>query len=564
MDAAKFLDNFGYLAEAPNGVEKLREMVLDLAVRGKLAKQNSDDEPVSVQLSRIEEKKKSWIDEGRLRKSSAKKIDTEIEQPWTIPDNWKWVRFDDVTINRDAERIPLSREDRSAREGPFDYYGASGVIDHIDDFIFDTPLLLIGEDGANLINRSTPIAFIAEGEYWVNNHAHVLDSDSLNTLRYLEVFINAIDLKPYVTGTAQPKMNQAKMNSIAVAFPPSEEQQRIVAKVDELMALCDELEARQQERRAVHVSLNNAALDRLTSAESDADFTTAWSRVRNNFDTLYSIPESVTALRQTILQLAVMGKLVKQDPNDEPVSLLIEDIYEKKAQLVADKLIPKQSPLPIIDQERLPFPPPSKWQWIRLESVCEVITKGSSPKWQGVNYVVEGDGVLFITSENVGNYTLRKMDQPKFVEAKFNEMEPRSILQRDDILVTLVGASIGRSAIYDKDGLANINQAVGIVRLVRGVRQLNRRFLLHYLNSPVCLTIMFENQVETARANISLTNVKHFLVPVPPLAEQDRIVARLDQLMSLCNELEARLTQQQTDADHLTEAMIASVLEGAV
>ncbi len=125
----------------------------------------------------------------------------------------------------------------------YDYYSASGVIDKIDNYLFDKALLLIGEDGANLINRSTPIAFIARGKYWVNNHAHVLDGTSEEFLRYLELFINAIDLKPYVTGTAQPKMNQAKMNSIPVALPPLGEQRRIVAKVDELIALCDRLEA---------------------------------------------------------------------------------------------------------------------------------------------------------------------------------------------------------------------------------------------------------------------------------------------------------------------------------
>ena len=124
----------------------------------------------------------------------------------------------------------------------YDYYGASGVIDKIDDFLFDKSLLLIGEDGANLINRSTPIAFIARGKYWVNNHAHVLDGISEDYLRYLELFINATDLTSFVSGTAQPKMNQANMNKIPIALPSLAEQRRIVAKVVELMALCDRLE----------------------------------------------------------------------------------------------------------------------------------------------------------------------------------------------------------------------------------------------------------------------------------------------------------------------------------
>lgn len=145
--------------------------------------------------------------------------------------------------SRDGERIPVSKEERQIRAKTYDYYGASGVIDKIDGFLFDKPLLLIGEDGANLINRSTPIAFIARGKYWVNNHAHVLDGISESFLRFIEIYINATDLKPYVTGTAQPKMNQAKMNSIPVAVPPEAEQGRIVAKVEALMALCDGLEA---------------------------------------------------------------------------------------------------------------------------------------------------------------------------------------------------------------------------------------------------------------------------------------------------------------------------------
>lgn len=160
-----------------------------------------------------------------------------------IPGNWVWVSFGGIRISRDGERIPVSKEERNTRAKLFDYYGASGVIDKIESYLFDKPLLLIGEDGANLISRTTPIAFIARGQYWVNNHAHVLDGISEKFLRFIELQINAIDLKSYVTGTAQPKMNQAKMNSIPIALPPEPEQHRIVAKVDELRALCDQLEA---------------------------------------------------------------------------------------------------------------------------------------------------------------------------------------------------------------------------------------------------------------------------------------------------------------------------------
>jgi type I restriction enzyme S subunit len=250
--------NFDLLYSVPENVNALRQSILQLAVQGKLVEQDPDDEPAIRLIEKIETEKERRVSEGLLRRTGEFDEVPEQDQQWSAPSGWEWVRFGKVTIHRDGERVPLSKDVRRGRKGPYDYYGASGVIDHIDDFIFDQPLLLIGEDGANLVLRSKPIAFIADGQYWVNNHAHVLDSVSLDCLRYLEVFVNAIDLRPYVTGTAQPKMNQAKMNAIPVAFPPENEQKRIVERVEQLMALCDELEGQLARQRS--------DADRLTEA----------------------------------------------------------------------------------------------------------------------------------------------------------------------------------------------------------------------------------------------------------------------------------------------------------
>lgn len=162
-------------------------------------------------------------------------IDDEIL--FEIPENWCWVKFGTALVNRDAERIPLSVAEREKLQKKYDYYGASGVIDKVDKYLFDKPLLLIGEDGANLLLRSKPIAFIASGQYWVNNHAHVIDSVGDVDLQYIALFINAINLAPYVTGTAQPKMNQENLNSILVPLPPVAEQHRIVATFKEIAAV---------------------------------------------------------------------------------------------------------------------------------------------------------------------------------------------------------------------------------------------------------------------------------------------------------------------------------------
>ncbi len=228
--------------------ENLRTSIRSLAIRGKLVPQDPKEDPASTLLAQIAQHKVALAKKSKLRGSTAVNALHRDEGPYAIPQTWEWARFGSIMVNRDGERVPVSKEEREARAKTYDYYGASGVIDKIDDYLFDKPLLLIGEDGANLINRSTPIAFIARGKYWVNNHAHVLDGISEEFLRYVELHINAINLEAYVTGTAQPKMNQAKMNSIPIALPPLAEQRRILVRVDQLMALIDHLETLQQQR----------------------------------------------------------------------------------------------------------------------------------------------------------------------------------------------------------------------------------------------------------------------------------------------------------------------------
>ena len=232
--------------------EKLKKSILQMAVQGKLVPQDASDEPASLLLDRIRAEKETLIKTGKIKRdkhesvifrrdnSHYEKLDgiehcIDDELPFEIPSSWAWARFGTAMVNRDAERIPLSVDERSKLRKIYDYYGASGVIDKVDRFLFDTPLLLIGEDGANLLTRSKPIAFIATGQYWVNNHAHVLDVVGGLLLEYVATYINAINLAPYVTGTAQPKMNQEKMNSIIMPIPPVNEQKRIVAKIDELV-----------------------------------------------------------------------------------------------------------------------------------------------------------------------------------------------------------------------------------------------------------------------------------------------------------------------------------------
>ena len=318
-------------------IKSLKDKILQLAIQGKLVPQNENDEPASVLLEKIKVKKEQLIKDKVIKKERTLSDISEDEKIFDLPKGWEWCRLGKATICRDGDRVPVSSKEREDRAKIYDYYGASGVIDKIDDYLFDKPLLLIGEDGANLISRSTPIAFIAYGKYWVNNHAHVIDSLEFITLKYLEIYINAIDLKSFVTGTAQPKLNQANLNQIPIMLPPLEEQERIVAKVDELFELIDELDSNKQE-----------------------------------------LLENIFNIKNKVLQLAIQGKLVEQCEDDEPASVLLERIKAEKEQLIKDKVIKKEKPLPDISEEEKLFKTPSSWEWCRLGNISNIVM-GQSP-----------------------------------------------------------------------------------------------------------------------------------------------------------------------------------------
>ena len=227
---AKYADNLAVL----------KSKLIDAAIQGKLTKQLPEDGTAEELYQQIQAEKAKLIKEGKIKKEKPFSTNIQFQDfPFDIPDTWVFVRFGELMISRDSERVPVSTDERAHRAKVYDYYGASGVIDQIDDYLFDKELLLIGEDGANLLARSAPIAFLAHGKYWVNNHAHVLDACTGLDLKYVCYYINAISLAPYVTGTAQPKMNQENMNAIWVPLPPLAEQKRIVEKIEEAMVVCD-------------------------------------------------------------------------------------------------------------------------------------------------------------------------------------------------------------------------------------------------------------------------------------------------------------------------------------
>jgi len=410
-------------------------------------------------------------------------------------------------------------------------------------------LLLIGEDGANLINRSTPIAFLAHGKYWVNNHAHVIDATHRQLLDYLALFINAISLEHYVTGTAQPKMNQAKLNSVLIALPPLAEQSRIVTRVKELMRLCDALEAKGQLEATQHAQLVSTLLGTLTESETPEELADNWQRIATHSDLLLDRPEAVDALEQTILQLAVRGLLVPQDPQDAPARELLKKIRAEKDKLIAAGKIKRDQPLSPIADDEMPFALPAGWEWVRLGSVISLVTSGSR-SWKDY-YATEG--ATFIRSQDI------KFDRLQFDERAFVKLPPgaegsRTQVFLQDLLITITGANVGKAAVVMLPiPEAYVSQHVALVRLLDSTMVDYLHLWLVGAHGGRKLLLMSSYG---AKPGLNLQNIIDLLVPVPPLAEQSRIVARVVGLRSLCADLRQRLAAASERQSQIAQSLV--------
>jgi len=288
----------------------------------------------------------------------------------------------------------------------------------------------------------------------------------------------------------------------------------------------------------------------LPSLEEQIEFVRKYALLETDsddisFELTYQL-DLIKQMRQAFLREAMQGILTPTLSKGEGVETgqqLLTKIKAEKAKLIADKKLKKEKELPPIAEEEIPFEIPEHWSWCRLGEICDTITKGSSPKWQGVQYVDDPEkGILFITSKNVDSF---KIDFTKvtYVEEKFNEIEPRSILKKGDLLTNIVGASIGRTALYQLDELANINQAVCILRIEHNL--INKQFLLNLMNSNFVIELMFKMQFAPGRANLSMGNVANFTIPLPPIHEQEQIVAKLEELMAFCDGLEQSIKESQ-------------------
>ncbi len=348
-------------------------------------------------------------------------------------------------------------------------------------------------------------------------------------------------------------VSRLQIQNLVIALPPLSEQKRILDNCEKLMALCDQLEQRSESQLSAHQTLVETLLATLTDSGDADELAQNWARLSTHFDTLFTTEASIDALKQTILQLAVMGKLVPQDPSDEPAAALLERIAAEKAQLVKEKKIKKEKPLPAISEDEKPFELPQGWVFERI-AVFGLVGTGATPSrsnpayWEPaeINWVSSGETAeLFVgkTKEQISKLAIKETNV--------------SIYPAGTLIVAMYGQGKTRGQITELLEPAGTNQACAAIRLIDETKAHKDFVKLFFRKAYLELR---EHAAGGAQPNLNVGKIASTVIPLPPIDEQHRIVAKVDELMTLCDQLKSRLqTSQQTQL-----ALAESLVEGAL
>ncbi|EGQ8186775.1 restriction endonuclease subunit S [Vibrio parahaemolyticus] len=548
----------------PYGVKKLRELILELAVRGKLVPQDPNDEPASVLLERIAQEKAQLVKEKKIKKPKKLPNISDEEKPFDLPNGWKWVRFPDVA-HYEPGKTPATKNSL--------YWDETGsgipwvsIADLNDKSTVSVSTKKISDIAVEQVFKRTPIpagTMLMSFKLTVGKIS-ILNVDAFHNEAIISVFPYTGVLQSYLFKVLPSRANSGnKKNAImgftlnaeslsllTIPLPPEAEQHRIVAKVDELMALCDQLEQQTEASIEAHQMLVTTLLDTLTNSADADELMQNWARISEYFDTLFTTEESIDQLKQTILQLAMMGKLVPQDPNDEPAAELLKRIAEEKAQLVKEKKIKKQKVLPPISDDEKPFELPNGWEWCRFDEIIDQRFPLSYGVLVPGNHVEGGVPLVRIGDIDLTN----PAELPeKSISVEIDSKYERTRLFGGEILMAVVG-SIGKLGVVP-DSWKGANIARALCRILPW-EGLSKDFLLVLLQSNYMQNSFMGDTRTLAQPTLNIGLIKNSLTPIPPLSEQLKIVSMVSGLFKVCDNLKSNIKESQTIQLHLTDTIV--------
>jgi len=574
MNAERLLALFERISEAPDAIPRLRRFILDLAVRGKLVEQDPEDEPAEELLKRVSADISDYQQTFNIR-TYREKPDSASGPPFRLPSGWQWTRllgvFRSIT-DGDHQAPPRADEGvpflviSDIRSGVIDYNGSRFVpasyYESLDTarrpVIGDLLYTLVGSFGIPVVVReSTP--------FCVQRHIGILRPPGLIPVEFLALLLDSMlvykQASDIATGIAQKTVPLGGLRSVRVPLPPLAEQHRIVAKVDELMALCDQLEAARQQREQCRERLVAASLQRLNQPGDEPEAFRSDARFALQvLPSFTSTPAQIKQLRQTILNLAVRGKLVEQDPEDEPAAELLAAIDRDVEDAVNGGRM--RNPKCITKYEGIrQYDLPAYWAWTQLGRLVAAedgaMCDGPFGSKLKTEHYISTPGYSVVRLGNIGTGDFVWGKEGYISRDHFESLRPNHLMAGDLLVAGLADPLVRCCEVPADLGLA-VNKADCF--RVRLHFLVDRNYIGWYLNSPVAKRFAGDENHGMTRERINLSNAKALPIPLPPLAEQHRIVAKVDELMALCIQLEQQLSQAEQSRRGLLEAVLLEAL----
>lgn len=517
-------ENLALLASAPDGIKKLRAIILEFATQGKLTPPDAGDECATELLSRIALEKARQIDSGNLKRRKSALGNAGKNTSTELPRGWAQAFLGDLV------KITTGKLDANAAvaDGKYPFFTCSKTPSRIDAYSYDTDAVLLAGNGDFNIKKYS-------GRFDAYQRTYVIEPIIWGLEYCFLVFsANLKEIAENNRGSAVPYLKLGDVENLPILVPPLAEQRRLVAKVNELMALCDRLAARQQDAGAAHAQLVQALLDSLTQARDADELRAAWQRLAQEFQSLFNTDASINALEQAILQLAVSGRIVDQRCGDEA-----------NVKAAHDCAMPKIPARPLFDL-------PARWRWGHLTEVAKVLSgyAFSSECFQST----PGTRVVKITNAGVGNFIETNDFLPKPLPGAHKNFAVRA----GDLILALTRPYVSAGLKISKcpvsyDG-ALLNQRVASIRFSSSVET---DFGFLFLRSPAVLALYKARLGKSGlQPNLKMSDVTTLPIPIAPLAEQHRIVAKATELLALCDQLKARIAAARAKHAQLAEALV--------
>lgn len=531
------------------GIKRLRELILELAVRGKLVPQINGEGHADGLLDKILLQQAGLYKKGQIKKPKTVAKISDTEKPFGLPQGWTWCRISQVGHDW-GQKVPSDK---------FTYIDVGAINKELG--VVSEPTVLEASEApsrARKLVRNGTVVYSTVRPYLLNIAVisedfdpepiastafaivHPFEGVSASFLyRYFRspTFISYVE--GCQTGIAYPAINDKQFFSAVIPLPPTEEQRRIVAKVDELMALCDALEAQAEDGLNAHQTLVETCLATLINSQSPEELTQNWTRIEANFDTLFTTEESTDALSKTILELGAMGRLHVPLEAKVTANVILDQIAKAKGELVALGKIRREKPLEKINSLTVPFTLPANWIWAKIGDVALFTQYGTSQK---ASKLMEGIPVLAMGNIQGGAVSL---DSEKLLPRGWEEF-PTLLLQPGDLLYNRTNSAelVGKTGFYD--GPEDAYTFASYLIRIRVDQELVRpKYLNFIMNSPYFRETQIVPKIkkQTGQANVNGTFLKNMLVPLPPTEEQDAVIERIEELNKTCQILRATFGQ---------------------